>query len=111
MEYTYLPNLPTITVSHNEQIKKKVIIHNGTIPHLTNFAQAHFPPQQIAHSHSHDDMWEVFLIVSGKGKMKVKGQEFILKPGVCITVAPHETHEIINDGCEELIINYFGIAE
>ena len=95
---------------HNPNIQKKVILENQIIPHLTNFSQAILQPQQISYVHSHEDMWEVFYIESGKGLMVVNDQEYQLEKGVCIMVEPHDRHEIINNGNKNLVINYFGIV-
>ena len=60
MKITNLQNLPLQAVSHNPEIKKKVMLSKGDLPHLTNFSQASFAPGQIAKAHSHQDMSEVF---------------------------------------------------
>ena len=110
MKYINLDKLENKSVSHNQAIKKKTIIDNEIVPHLTNFSQAIFKPQQIANIHSHSDMWEVFYVESGKGIMIVDGQEYTLTKGTCIMVEPEESHEIINNSKEDLVINYFGIV-
>jgi len=109
MEYISLKNLPNQSVSHNQAIKKKTILSKGKLPHITNFSQAIFAPQQVAYLHSHDDIWEVFYVEEGKGIIKVNNQEYILEKGVCIMVEPTETHEIINNSDGDLVINYFGV--
>ena len=110
MKYINLNNLENKTVSHNRNIQKKVIIENNVVPNLTNFSQAVFKPQQIAHIHSHSDMWEVFYVESGSGLMIVNQQEYQLTRGVCIMVEPEDTHEIINNSDVDLVLNYFGIV-
>ncbi|MEO0935016.1 MAG: cupin domain-containing protein, partial [Cyanobacteria bacterium J06641_2] len=39
MKFTSLDNLPQEAVSHNAEIKKKVMLRFGDLPHLTNFSQ------------------------------------------------------------------------
>ncbi|NCO74732.1 MAG: cupin domain-containing protein [Cyanobacteria bacterium] len=109
MKYISLNKLPIKSVSHNVNIKKKTILKKGNIPHLTNFSQAVFTSGQIANIHSHNDMWEVFFVQSGSGIIKVNGSEYLLVKDVCVMVEPKESHEIINNGKDDLIINYFGI--
>ena len=60
-------------------------------------------------SHRHDDMYEVFYVEQGVGVIRVDDQEIVLEPGVSISVAPVETHEIENNDKEKLVVNYFGI--
>ena len=110
MQYINLEQLENKSVSHNKSITKKTIINNQIIPHLTNFSQAVFKPKQIAHIHSHPDMWEVFYIESGVGIITVNGEKYSLTKGTCVMVEPNDTHEIINNGDRDLVINYFGIS-
>ena len=109
MKITSLTQISEQSVSHNPAIKKKVMLHEGDLPHLTNFAQAKFAPGQVAAGHFHSDMWEVFFIQSGEGLILIDGEEYSLVKGSCILVEPGEVHEIVNNGEGELILNYFGI--
>ncbi|WP_330204385.1 cupin domain-containing protein [Cyanobacterium sp. Dongsha4] len=110
MEYISLKELPNQSVSHNQSIKKKTILNKGKLPHITNFSQAIFAPKQVAYVHNHDDMWEVFYVEKGTGIIKINEREYILEKGVCVLVEPNENHEIINNGDDNLIINYFGVV-
>ena len=109
MKRCSLNTIAETDVSHNARIKKQIMIANGEIPALTNFSRAVFPPGEIAHAHSHDDMTEVFLIESGQGTITVDGNDYAMNPGDCITVHPHETHELNNTGEEPLCVIYFGV--
>lgn len=111
MQYSRLNDLPENSVSHNPNIKKKLIISKGKIPTLTNFSQAILSSGQISFAHSHEDMWEVFYVESGEGIMMINDQPHKLETGVTITVEPYEKHEIINNSSSDLIINYFGILD
>ncbi len=109
MKLTSLSTLPEETVSHNPAIKKKVMLRLGDLPHLTNFSQAHFAPGQVAASHSHQDMCEVFFVESGAGTIRINGKSYSLTGGTCIAVEPGEEHEVSNTGTEELVLTYFGL--
>ncbi|MBI2022789.1 cupin domain-containing protein [Candidatus Daviesbacteria bacterium] len=111
MKLISLKNLPNEPVSHNPQILKKVILKKGLIPKLTNFSQATFKPGQIAPSHAHLDMYEVFFVTVGSGIIKINQKEYKLKKGVCVLVDPDETHEIVNSGLKDLVLTYFGIEK
>ena len=82
---------------------------SGDLPHLTNFSQAYFVPRQRAAAHSHSDMFEVFLVESGSGVIRVDGEEHRLEKGTCVVVQPGEVHEIVNSGTGVLVLTYFGI--
>ncbi|HEX7119007.1 MAG TPA: cupin domain-containing protein [Longimicrobiales bacterium] len=98
-------------VSHDPEIRKRVMIRNGRVPHLTTFAQSRFRPGQATTAHSHRDMFEIFLVEAGTGVVRIDGRELPLEPGVCVVIEPGEVHDMANTGNEELVLTYFGIAE
>jgi mannose-6-phosphate isomerase-like protein (cupin superfamily) len=111
MKIISLAGLPEGQVSHNPEIKKKVMLKPGDLPHVTNFSQARFAPGQVASAHAHRDMYEVFFVESGTGLIRVDGVEHPLGPGVCVAVEPGEVHEIANAGSVDLVLTYFGVQD
>lgn len=109
MKITQIQTLPDEIVRHNAAISKKVMLRSGDIPQLTQFSQARFPAGQMAKAHSHPDMYEVFFVEAGTGQMQIEGTAHSLTPGICITVEPHEVHEVVNTGQEDLVLTYFGL--
>ncbi|HID52364.1 MAG TPA: cupin domain-containing protein [Anaerolineae bacterium] len=109
MKIVSLSELAEESVSHNPEIKKKVMLRQGDLPHITNFSQAVFAPGQTAVPHSHPDMAEVFLVESGSGIITIDGAAYPLEPGICVTVQPNEQHELSNTGAAPLILTYFGV--
>lgn len=111
MQYKSLEKLPAVGVSHNPEIKKQVFLEKGEVPHLTQLARAIFKPGQIAEAHEHSDMYEIFNIEDGSGKIVIDNQEYPLKKGVCVVVEPNEKHEIQNTSQNDLIVNIIGILK
>lgn len=111
MKKVSLKNIPVTTTSHNSAGKKKQLIKNGEIERLAQFAQVTFQPGEVASEHIHPDMYEVFLIEKGKGKIRVDGKYFVMEKDMCFTIEPGESHEVTNTGSEELVITYFGIIK
>lgn len=109
MKVTSLSTLPEQDVSHNPAIKKKVMLHMGELPHLTNFSQARFAPGQVASAHSHSDMCEVFFVESGEGAIWIDDVPYLLQSGTCVAVDAGEKHEVRNTGSTDLILTYFGL--
>jgi mannose-6-phosphate isomerase-like protein (cupin superfamily) len=109
MKITNLNDIPEKSVSHNPEIKKKVMLSLGDLPHLTNFSQAIFAPGQVATAHQHEDMCEVFFVEAGEGIIRINEREFPLQQGTCIAVEVGESHEISNTGKKNLILTYFGL--
>lgn len=110
MRISSLQKLEETAVSHNPEIKKRVMLRNGDIRHLTHFAQAVFNAGQKTIMHSHEDMFETFLVEAGAGYIKVGNEIQPLTEGTYVTVEPGEEHELGNSGQEPLILTYFGIA-
>ncbi|HYP52836.1 MAG TPA: cupin domain-containing protein, partial [Pyrinomonadaceae bacterium] len=59
--------------------------------------------------HAHAGMHEVFLVLSGSGRIEVDGRAHALAAGTCVAVEPGESHEIRNTGADELVLAYFGV--
>lgn len=89
----------------------QVIIENNVIPHFTGFHTSVFKPGQLAPLHSHKDMHEVFHVASGVGTFKVDGVVHTIRAGGTVYLALGESHEVSNQGSEDLILLYFGVLE
>ncbi|MEH2255200.1 cupin domain-containing protein [Nostoc sp.] len=93
---TSLKDLLEESVSHNAEIKKKVMLRFGDLPHLTNFSQARFAPGQTAPAHAHQDICEVFFVEAGSGVIHIDGTKYPLLPLNCMAIEPRELHEVVN---------------
>jgi quercetin dioxygenase-like cupin family protein len=104
-------DVPEEGVSHNPEIRKRVMVRNGSVPALTNFSQSVFEPGQTCDPHTHPDMFEIYLVEAGRGELVVEGETIELHPGDCAVVEPGEEHSMSNpEGAGELRLTYFGIA-
>lgn len=110
MKLIHLRDIPATGVSHNESIKKRVFLENGTIPNLTTFAQATFKPGQSVETHKHDTMFEVFYVQEGRAEFIVEGEKVLVAAGDCITINPGEKHSQKNPYSKDVTWLYFGIA-
>jgi mannose-6-phosphate isomerase-like protein (cupin superfamily) len=110
MKYMQIGERPAEPISHNPEIKKRVLLGNGEIPHITQYAQATFMPGQTGSPHAHPDMWEVYLCASGRGTIKVQNRSLSLSPGTFVVVEPGEIHAVENNGRAPLVLNYFGLV-
>lgn len=111
MRHVEIDSLISEPLSHDTGITKKVIFYNGTIPHLTQLAQARIPPGSRATPHKHSDMHEVFVVLSGHGRVHCNDNQQNVGPGSCIQIEPGEIHGFENEGDGDLVVVYFGIAE
>lgn len=109
MKLVSLKNTVRESVSHNPEVMKQVLIKNGEIPNVTQLSKTVFKPHQVASSHKHADMYEVFLTEKGEGTMIINDKSYSLEPGICITVEPGESHEVVNNSEDDLVITILGI--
>ena len=109
MKLVKMNELPEKGVSHNARILKKEILVRGELGPITNYARAVFPPGEIAGSHLHNDMAEVFAVESGCGEIRIDDVAYVFSAGTVVVVESGEVHEIINTGEKELVVTYFGV--
>ncbi|MDH3255350.1 MAG: cupin domain-containing protein [Acidobacteriota bacterium] len=98
-------------VSHNPEIAKRVFLAAGAIPGLTNLSQAVVKAGQKADRHTHQDMYEVFVVRHGSGVIEVDDERHPLQCDDCVVIEPGESHEISNPNQEDLVLLYFGLLQ
>jgi len=79
----------------------------GTVQ-MVNWAR--LPPGNSFAAHYHEDMQEVFIIVSGEAEMTVAGKTIVLCRGDTIAIDPREVHSMTNRGSEDVEYVVFGIT-
>jgi mannose-6-phosphate isomerase-like protein (cupin superfamily) len=75
MKKVSLADAPEEGVLHDPEIKKRVLLRRGNVPHLTNSSRSRLAPGQTARAHAHADMHEVFYVEQGTGVMKINDEE------------------------------------
>lgn len=109
MKLIKINELPEAGVSHNSNIRKKVLVGKDELKGITNFSRAVFPPGEKAGSHLHEDMAEVFTCESGCGEIRINDVGYVFATGTTVVVEAWEEHEIINSGTTDLIVSYVGV--
>ncbi|MEW5931600.1 MAG: cupin domain-containing protein [Gemmatimonadota bacterium] len=109
MRRVRLDELPEEGVSHDPELRKRVLLRRGAVPRLTAFSRAVLRPGQATTAHAHADMHEVFWVEAGRGEARVGGEALPLEPGVCLLVEPGEEHALACAGPEDLVLLYFGV--
>jgi mannose-6-phosphate isomerase-like protein (cupin superfamily) len=62
-------------------------------------------------AHYHEDMEEIFIILKGRAKMLVTGEEASLGEGEAAVISPGDVHEMENVGAEDLEYLAVGISQ
>ncbi len=71
---------------------------------------ARLPAGSAFARHYHEDMQEVFILISGAAVMTVAGQSLELARGDTVIVAPREVHSMRNIGTADAEYLVFGIS-
>lgn len=71
---------------------------------------ARLPSRSSFRLHYHEDMQEVFVLLTGKVRMDVDGHTFVMRPGDTVIVAPREMHQMSNETDQDAQYIVFGIA-
>ena len=68
------------------------------------------PPGSSVGVHTHADDEEVYVIISGRGRMMLDGETFEVGPGDVIRNVPRGTHGLANAGNEPLTMVVLDVA-
>ena len=116
MQFIPANDSPFIPASHedprNPGVLKRVIatrsdFQSGQVQMLN---WAHLPAGMSFQSHYHEDMQEVFVLITGEVTMTCGDCVFTMSPGDTIIVAPGEVHQMQNIGAEAAEYIVFGIS-
>ena len=109
MKIVQLDDLRPEGLAHDPDIIKRVLLREDELPASVRLSHAVFKPGQKASAHTHDDLIEVFYLLSGSAEVIVNGVAHALKQGGCLRVDAGETHELINAGVNDMAVIYFGL--
>lgn len=98
-----------VGVSHNPEIKKRMLLKAGDYPNIQSFGRAVFEAGQQTSPHVHPDMTEVFFILSGKGVFHTNEESIAVEPDDCISIPSGTVHWQENPYDEPLEVLYFGV--
>jgi len=109
-------------MSHDPDVKKRVILKDGMVPYLTNFSQTTIRPGDACSEHRHATMHEVFLVEKGAGTFRIDGEDHAVRAGDCVYIAPTISHAMSNpkpEGAdakakaaqEDLVLTYMSITD
>ena len=105
MKLFSLHDTPFEPISHDPQLKKKVLTRN-TLPYIKHISHAILPPGSAVSEHSHVDGAEVFYCIRGKAAFFINGETAIIMKGHLLIIEPGELHSI-GEILEETELLYF----
>lgn len=98
------PNQPGVL---KRVLAKRDELRDGRVQ-MINWAR--LPARSAFQSHFHEDMEEIFVMLSGRAEMVVNGQGVELAAGDAIVIAPREVHKMKNLTDQDLEYIVLGIS-
>ena len=96
-------------ISHQKDKYKEVILQEGEIPGLLQFARSKFKKDDEIAGHFHESMIEVFYILNGEVSVSDGNKKSIVKKGDTFVVYPLQEHSLKFNEESELI--YFNVRQ
>lgn len=110
MKHIQLNDVAGEAVSHDADIVKRVLLSESELPGSVRLSHALFSPGQKTAAHNHENICEVFYVLSGRGLMTVNGVDYPLTQGSCLKIEAGELHELGNTGETDMAVIYFGLS-
>ena len=102
-------SIEEVGVTHNSDIKKRIMITAGEFGNIMSFGRAVFVPSQSTSAHVHPDMTEVFFILSGRGVFHTKTENIEVEKDDYISIPAGQIHWQSNPFEQPLELLYFGV--
>lgn len=110
-------DLKFVPASHedpqNPGVLKKILLFKDDLIEgriqMVNWSSV--PVGKSFRNHYHEDMSEVFILVSSKARMVVDGEEVELEKGDCVVVPILGKHKMTNIGRSEVLYIVVGISQ
>lgn len=113
--FLHLSDMPFRPTSHVDDqgraIMKQQFVEPFAIPRMTGFSVATFRPGQKVKEHAHENMVELFYVLSGSGYVKIEEKIVTLTTGHFFAVVPGESHSLWVDASasQDMQVALFGI--
>ena len=99
-------------VSHNPELKKRVIFGEGVCGSIPQLATIDMAPGEQTTEHTHVDMDEIFYVVSGQLELEVEGECVSCSTGDTVLIKAGEKHVLGNGSAtSDLTLLYFGVLQ
>lgn len=116
MKIIRFKDLEFIPASHEDPknpgaLKKILFKKEGLDPgriQMVNWAK--IPLGKAFESHYHEDMFEVFIIMSGRAKVEINNEEAVLETGDTVVVSEKQVHKMTNIGLEDVEYIVMGVS-
>ena len=97
------------SVSHDPGIIRRILLGEEQLPGSVRLSHALLAPGQRVTPHRHDQLFEIFYLISGDGVLSVEGNDTPIHAGSCFVIEPGEEHALMNSGEMDMTLLYFGL--
>lgn len=101
MDVKNLNTVPAFITKDGSEIRELLAHRNSAIRHQS-LAEARLPVGASTQEHYHPRTEEIYYITHGTGRMRIEGEECVVKPGDAIAILPGQRHKLWNSGGESL---------
>ncbi len=85
-----------------ERIQEVLGVQAGNVS-SHSIAEITIPPGGTAMPHYHKNTEETYMILSGLATLQIQGEQLVIAAGETVLIEPGETHQIKNNGEENLV--------
>ncbi|MCP5520473.1 MAG: cupin domain-containing protein [Verrucomicrobiales bacterium] len=103
MDIRNLSEVPAFITKDGSEIRELLAYRNSGIRHQS-LAEARVPVGGATVAHYHVKTEEIYYITSGRGRIRVEGEEREVRSGDAIAIPPGKRHQIWNIGGEVLTL-------
>ena len=102
MDIRHIDDVPAFTTKDGSEIRE-LLAHRNSCIRQQSLAEARLPPGAATVPHYHPRTEEIYYILSGRGQMRIGGEQRDVRPGEAIAIPPGAVHTIENTGATALI--------
>ncbi|MDQ6993146.1 MAG: cupin domain-containing protein [Mariprofundus sp.] len=111
MKLVKLDEIEPDHVNHAANIARRILLSEHDLPGSVRLSHALFKAGESIEPHKHDDLCEVFYLLSGQGVLRVEGLDMMISPGSTFMIAPGEVHQLTNSGDSDMTMIYFALLK
>jgi mannose-6-phosphate isomerase-like protein (cupin superfamily) len=103
MEIKNLQDEPAFATKDGSEIRELLAYRNSSIRNQS-LAEARVPVGGATIEHYHARSEEIYFITAGQGRIRIEGEEAMVKAGDAIAIPPGKRHKLWNMGREVLTL-------
>ena len=101
MEIKNLDDVPAFKTKDGSEIRE-LLAHRNSAIRNQSLAEARLPAGGSTQEHFHPRAEEIYYITHGEGRMRIEGEERVVRAGDAIAILPGQRHKLWNTGQEVL---------